>query len=257
MLDNSFLVLPVAAPGKFAESNVVSFKINKAPRRKQRGIKSALQTAGFQPAFAPRGEELNPEEIKIYKSYCFLINTFYSGKLMRNLFSALVVILLCSAVFADEKKKEGKHNEESPFIILHCVPNGCEQKSSTSPNPQNCSFAPEDQVYRFYRKNTNKQFPPEINENSDGIVEIEVESSTFTNDSLFSSYSKKEITGYKDGHKKSTVVFKTEVNRLTGAFEYTEHSSVELSSKNTGWSTQIVRGSCISKNSVKDNKRKF
>ncbi len=39
---------------------------NKAPRRKQRGIKSALQTAGFQPAFAPRGEELNPEEIKIF-----------------------------------------------------------------------------------------------------------------------------------------------------------------------------------------------
>ena len=38
---------------------------NKAPRRKQRGIKSALQTAGFQPAFAPRGEELKPEEIKI------------------------------------------------------------------------------------------------------------------------------------------------------------------------------------------------
>ena len=41
---------------------------NKAPRRKQRGIKSALQTAGFQPAFAPRGEELNPEEIKMLYS---------------------------------------------------------------------------------------------------------------------------------------------------------------------------------------------
>ncbi|MBY0474699.1 MAG: site-specific integrase, partial [Nitrosomonas sp.] len=27
----------------------------------------ALQTAGFQPAFAPRGEELNPEEIKLLK----------------------------------------------------------------------------------------------------------------------------------------------------------------------------------------------
>ncbi len=40
---------------------------NKAPRRKQRGIKSALQTAGFQPAFAPRGEELNPEEIKAHQ----------------------------------------------------------------------------------------------------------------------------------------------------------------------------------------------
>ena len=38
--------------------------LNKAPRRKQQGIKSALQTAGFQPAFAPRGVELNPEEIK-------------------------------------------------------------------------------------------------------------------------------------------------------------------------------------------------
>ncbi|MBY0485047.1 hypothetical protein [Nitrosomonas sp.] len=38
--------------------------LNKAPRRKQQGIKIALQTAGFQPALAPRGEELNPEEIK-------------------------------------------------------------------------------------------------------------------------------------------------------------------------------------------------
>ena len=37
---------------------------NKAPRRKQRGIKSAFQAAGFQPAFAPRSEELNPKEIK-------------------------------------------------------------------------------------------------------------------------------------------------------------------------------------------------
>ena len=35
---------------------------NKAPRRKQRGIKNALQAAGLQPAFAPRGEELDPEE---------------------------------------------------------------------------------------------------------------------------------------------------------------------------------------------------
>ncbi len=41
-----------------------STEANKAPRRKQLGIKSALQTAGSQPAFAPRGEELNPEEIK-------------------------------------------------------------------------------------------------------------------------------------------------------------------------------------------------
>jgi len=38
-------------------------KENKAPRRKRRGIKCALQTAGFQPAYAPRGEELNPIEI--------------------------------------------------------------------------------------------------------------------------------------------------------------------------------------------------
>ena len=38
--------------------------LNKAPRRKQRGIKSALQAAGLQPAFVPRDEELNPEEIK-------------------------------------------------------------------------------------------------------------------------------------------------------------------------------------------------
>ncbi len=38
---------------------------NKAPRRKQRGINFALQSAGFQPAFAPRGGELNPEEINI------------------------------------------------------------------------------------------------------------------------------------------------------------------------------------------------
>ena len=40
---------------------------NKAPRRKQRGIKSAFQAAGFQPAFAPRGEELNPVEIKSFQ----------------------------------------------------------------------------------------------------------------------------------------------------------------------------------------------
>jgi len=176
---------------------------------------------------------------------------------MRNLFLVLVIMFLCSTVLADEKKKEGRNSEEGPFIILHCAPNSCEQKSSASPNPQNCSFSTEDQVYRFYRKNTDKQFPPEINENPDGTVEIEVESSTFTNDSLFSSYSKKEITGYKDGHRKSTVVFKTEIHRLTGAFEYTEHSSVDHSIKNTGWSTHIVRGSCISTNSVKDNKRKF
>ncbi len=39
--------------------------LNKAPRRKQRGINYALQSAGFQPAFAPRGGELNPEEIKL------------------------------------------------------------------------------------------------------------------------------------------------------------------------------------------------
>jgi|CXWL01.1.fsa_nt_gi hypothetical protein len=37
---------------------------NKAPRRKRRGIKYALQTAGFQPACAPRGEELNPKRLK-------------------------------------------------------------------------------------------------------------------------------------------------------------------------------------------------
>ncbi len=29
--------------------------LNKAPRRKQRGICCYLQSAGFQPAFAPRG----------------------------------------------------------------------------------------------------------------------------------------------------------------------------------------------------------
>jgi len=53
----------VILPGSFAEKGLNCDK-NKAPRRKQRDIKSALQTAGFQPAFAPRGEELNPEEIK-------------------------------------------------------------------------------------------------------------------------------------------------------------------------------------------------
>ncbi len=40
-------------------------KHNKEPRRKQRGINFALQSAGFQPAFAPRGRELNPEENKV------------------------------------------------------------------------------------------------------------------------------------------------------------------------------------------------
>jgi len=38
--------------------------LNKAPRRKQRGISGALQTAGFQPAFAPRVRGIQPEEIK-------------------------------------------------------------------------------------------------------------------------------------------------------------------------------------------------
>lgn len=37
------------------------FSCNKTPRYKQRGIKSALQAAGFQPAFAPRVEELDPK----------------------------------------------------------------------------------------------------------------------------------------------------------------------------------------------------
>ncbi len=54
---------------------------NKAPRRKQRGIKSALQTAGFQPAFAPRSKELNPEEIKISDE---LIYKGYYKKLLEN-----------------------------------------------------------------------------------------------------------------------------------------------------------------------------
>ncbi len=36
---------------------------NKAPRRKRRGIKCAPQAAGFQPAYAPRGEELNPKRL--------------------------------------------------------------------------------------------------------------------------------------------------------------------------------------------------
>ncbi len=38
---------------------------NKAPRRKQRGINCALQSAGFQPAFAPRGGELNPQRLNL------------------------------------------------------------------------------------------------------------------------------------------------------------------------------------------------
>ncbi|SNX58922.1 hypothetical protein SAMN06296273_0381 [Nitrosomonas ureae] len=38
---------------------------NKAPRRKQRGINCALQSAGFQPAFAPRGRGIKPAEIKL------------------------------------------------------------------------------------------------------------------------------------------------------------------------------------------------
>ena len=36
---------------------------NKAPRCKQRGINCAPQSAGFQPAFAPRGGELNPQRL--------------------------------------------------------------------------------------------------------------------------------------------------------------------------------------------------
>jgi len=41
-----------------------SFQLNKSPRRKQRGINCALQSAGFQPAFAPRGRGIKPAEIK-------------------------------------------------------------------------------------------------------------------------------------------------------------------------------------------------
>jgi hypothetical protein len=40
-------------------------KSNKAPRRKQRGINYALQSAGFQPAFAPRDGELNPQRLNL------------------------------------------------------------------------------------------------------------------------------------------------------------------------------------------------
>ncbi|SNX58603.1 hypothetical protein SAMN06296273_0065 [Nitrosomonas ureae] len=42
---------------------------NKAPRRKQRGINCALQSAGFQPAFAPRGRGIKPAEIKLKMGY--------------------------------------------------------------------------------------------------------------------------------------------------------------------------------------------
>jgi len=49
----------------------------------------------------------------------------------------------------------------------------------------------------------------------------------------FTAICKKEITEYKDGHKKSTDVIKTEVNRLTGTFEHTEHSSIGHSSGDT------------------------
>lgn len=42
----------------------IGLRLNKAPRRKRRGIKCALQAEGFQPAYAPRGEELNPKRLK-------------------------------------------------------------------------------------------------------------------------------------------------------------------------------------------------
>lgn len=187
----------------------------------------------------------------------FLNKYLLIGKLMRNLFLALVVMLLCSTILADVKKKEDKNSEEDRFITLHCAPDDCERKFSASPDPLNCSFSPEDQVFHFYRENTDKKFPLETKKSPDGTAEIEVESSTFTNDSLFYSYLKKEITEYKDGHKKSTDVIKTDVNRLTGTFEHTEHSSIGHSSGDTNWSTYIVRGSCISTNTVKDKRRKF
>jgi len=38
---------------------------NKAPRSKLRGINCALQSADFQPAFAPRSGELNPQRFNI------------------------------------------------------------------------------------------------------------------------------------------------------------------------------------------------
>lgn len=38
-------------------------RINKATRRKQRGISCALQSGGFQPAFASRGRGIESAEI--------------------------------------------------------------------------------------------------------------------------------------------------------------------------------------------------
>jgi len=64
---------------------------NKAPRSKQRGINTALQAAGFQPAFAPRGGELNPERLskKFVKQSNFtskvLLKMAYHSKAAKNL----------------------------------------------------------------------------------------------------------------------------------------------------------------------------
>lgn len=49
------------------------FSKNKAPRRKQRGINCTLQSTGFQPAFAPRGGELNPQRLNT-TSCCLIID---------------------------------------------------------------------------------------------------------------------------------------------------------------------------------------
>jgi len=58
----------------------VTFEFNKAPRRKQLGIKGAFQTAGFQPAFAPREQRIQPEDIQdgfcglsqLRRAFCFV-----------------------------------------------------------------------------------------------------------------------------------------------------------------------------------------
>jgi predicted DNA-binding protein len=70
---------------------------NKALRRKQRGINCAPQSAGSQPAFAPRGGELNPQRLNLneYESKtekmvinlfkCFLTNWNLSAMELRCL----------------------------------------------------------------------------------------------------------------------------------------------------------------------------
>ncbi|MFZ1712308.1 MAG: hypothetical protein WAT53_04505 [Nitrosomonas sp.] len=105
--------------------------MNKSPRRKQRGIKSTLQAAGFQPASAPRGEEFNPEEIKNGKYHVFMSapKSVVASKLDKLKFHYFSLGLL----YLPQKTSGNTHTSSVPInrkspnslndkICIHCIP---------------------------------------------------------------------------------------------------------------------------------------